>query len=103
MKVAGVDWDSGNWPKCGKHGVSKAEIETALLTMTLRVPDPNPSEERFRTAKVLPNGRAVFVVFTHRHRPDGVFLRPISARYMHRKEVESYERAEKALAEPSQR
>ncbi len=23
----GFDWDSGNWPKCGKHGVSKEEIE----------------------------------------------------------------------------
>ena len=21
------EWDEGNWPKCGKHGVSKDEIE----------------------------------------------------------------------------
>jgi len=27
MKIAGFDWDDGNWPKCGKHGVSRTEIE----------------------------------------------------------------------------
>ena len=27
LAVAGFDWDSGNWPKCGKHGVTKKEIE----------------------------------------------------------------------------
>jgi uncharacterized DUF497 family protein len=25
--VTGFQWDDGNWPKCAKHGVSKAEIE----------------------------------------------------------------------------
>ena len=30
MKVAGFDWDEGNWPKCGKHGVSREEIEEVL-------------------------------------------------------------------------
>ena len=29
-KVAGFEWDQGNWPKCGKHGVSRAEIEYVL-------------------------------------------------------------------------
>jgi len=28
MKVAGVEWDTGNWPKCGKHGVSKEDYTT---------------------------------------------------------------------------
>lgn len=27
LSVAGFDWDSGNWPKCGKHGVTKEEIK----------------------------------------------------------------------------
>jgi uncharacterized DUF497 family protein len=31
-------------------------------------------------------------VFTERDRGDGVLIRPISARYMHKKEVESYEK-----------
>jgi len=24
--AAEFEWDSGNWPKCGKHGVSREEI-----------------------------------------------------------------------------
>ncbi|WP_369238072.1 BrnT family toxin [Jiella sp. M17.18] len=103
MKVAGIQWDAGNWPKCGKHGVSREEIETVLRTMTIRIPDPFPEEERYRTAKILPDGRAVFVVFTHRTKDGRLYLRPVSARYMHGKEIESYERAEKALAQPSDR
>jgi hypothetical protein len=31
VNVVGFDWDEGNWPKCGKHGVSKEEIEAAFL------------------------------------------------------------------------
>jgi uncharacterized DUF497 family protein len=27
MKLASFDWNAGNWPKCGKHGVSREEIE----------------------------------------------------------------------------
>ena len=100
MKVAGIQWDPGNWPKCGKHGVSKGEIEIVLRTMTIRIPDPNPGEQRYRTAKTLPNGRTVFVVYTHRTDAGRLNLRPISARYMHSKEIDSYERAESALADP---
>ncbi len=33
--------------------------------MTGRIRDPNPAEERFRTAKTLPSGRTIFVVYTH--------------------------------------
>jgi uncharacterized DUF497 family protein len=34
-----------------------------------------------------------FVVFTLPKHGDGVLIRPISARYMHKKEVESYEKS----------
>jgi uncharacterized protein len=34
----------------------------------------------------------VFIVFTFRRKGDEVLIRPISARYMHRKEVEAYEK-----------
>jgi uncharacterized DUF497 family protein len=37
-------------------------------------------------------GRAVFVVFTLRQRGSEVLIRPISARYMHEKEVKAYEK-----------
>ena len=92
MDVTGIEWDSGNWPKCGRHGVSKDEIEYVLEHTTFRIPDPNPSETRFRTAGQEPSGRHVFVVFTYREYEAGTFIRPISARYMHRKEIERYEK-----------
>jgi predicted DNA binding CopG/RHH family protein len=36
--------------------------------------------------------RNAFVVFTQRDRGNGVLIRPISARCMHKREVESYEK-----------
>jgi uncharacterized protein len=101
MKMAGIEWDSGNWPKCGKHGVSKDEIEHALRHMTFRIPDPNPNEPRFRTAARASDGRPVFIVYTHRERDGRIYLRPVSARYMHEKEVRDYEQIEKTMADPA--
>jgi len=46
VKVAGVDWDDGNWPKCGKHGVSLEEIEQVLPGNPAVMPDPDPDEPR---------------------------------------------------------
>jgi uncharacterized DUF497 family protein len=37
-------------------------------------------------------GRAVFVVFTSRVKGGDTLIRPVSARYMHRKEIEAYEK-----------
>ena len=99
MKIAGFEWNEGNWPKCGKHGVSKEDIEHVLRHATFRIPDPNPSEPRFRTAGRATDKRPVFVVYTHRERDGETYLRPISARYMHGKEVKHYEQIEKAMAE----
>lgn len=101
MKVAGIEWDEGNWPKCGKHGVSQTEIEYVLRHMTFRIPDPNPAETRFRTAARATDGRPVFVVYTHRSRDGQTYLRPISARYMHGKEIDRYEQIEKTMAHPA--
>ena len=36
-------------------------------------------------------GRAMFVVFTIRLKDDKRLIRPLSARYMHQKEIEGYE------------
>lgn len=91
MDIAGVEWDDGNWPKCGKHGVSQEEIEHVLEHATLRIRDSNPKEDRFRTAGRAPSGRYVFLVYTYRNHEAGVFIRPISARYMHQKEIDRYE------------
>ena len=49
------------------------------------------SERRLRAIGKTAEGRAIFVVFTLRRRGDDIFIRPISARYMHEKEVRNYE------------
>lgn len=92
--IAGFDWDEGNWPKCGKHGVSKAEIEYVLRNKPLILPDRHPqdTETRFDAVGKDTEGRHVFVVFTFRDKDSKRLIRPISARYMHRKEIENYER-----------
>ena len=98
MKIKGIDWDAGNWPKCGKHGAEKSEIEHVLEHMTFRIQDPYPNEIRYNTAMLCPSGRHIFVVFMYRTLDDGVYLRPISARPMHRKEVKKYEQIRQAMA-----
>ncbi len=90
MEIEGFDWDSGNWPKCGKHGVSRTEIERLFLDGGAMVaPDlkhSTPTESRHIAAGRV-DGRALFVAFAFR----GKLIRPISARYMHTKEASSYE------------
>ena len=90
MEIAGFDWDSSNWPKCGKHGVSREEIERLFLEGRARVaPDIKHSTltESRHIAAGWVNGRALFVAFAFR----GSLIRPISARYMHQKEASNYE------------
>ena len=91
MKTAGFDWDDGNWPKCGKHGLSRAEIEEVLLNTPAVMPDPHPEEPRMRAIGKTSAGRYVFLVFMIRQFNDQFFLRPISARFMHQKEIDHYE------------
>ena len=91
MKITGIDWDGGNWPKCGKHGVSRVEIEDVLLGTPAVMPDPNPDEPRLRAIGKTAAGRYVFLVFMSRQMGSNVLLRPISARFMHQKEVTHYE------------
>ncbi|SRR6266849_1590684 len=95
MEFDGFNWDSGNREKCQKHGLSIAAIESVFSQPVVVLPDKENSqgEQRFRAIGTAPNGRQVFVVFTLRKRGDGVLIRPISARYMHKKEVESYEKS----------
>lgn len=90
--VVGFDWDEGNWPKCGKHGVGREEIEYVISRARFVVDDPNPGEKRLRTAGKTEAGRYVFVAFALREKEAGLHIRPISARYMHRKEIEHYEK-----------
>ena len=91
MKIEGFDWDDGNWPKCGKHGVSREEIEAVLLGSPAVMPDPHPEEPRMRAIGKTKTGRHVFLVLMVRNINGKAVLRPISARFMHRKEVDHYE------------
>jgi uncharacterized DUF497 family protein len=95
MKFHDFDWDDGNWPKCGEHGVDKREIEEILQSDPLVLPDIEHSSEeprRWAVGHSRTSERMVFIVFTLRDGPGGILLRPISARYMHEKEVRKYER-----------
>src|SRR5689334_25325091 len=94
MQVAGFDWDQGNREKCRKHGVTLAEIE-ALFHGDVRIA-PSPklghTEERFVAVGRTAEGRPLFVAFTLRSRFGRQLIRPISARYMHRKEIDAHEK-----------
>jgi len=92
--VSGFEWDDGNREKCQKHGVSLAEIEGLFARPLMILPDLAHSltEERLRAIGRTETGRHVFLVFTIRRRGGRKYIRPIAARYMHRKEIESYEK-----------
>ena len=50
---------------------------------------------RASTAGLTKQGRWIIVAFTIREKAGEKFLRPISARYMHAKELKRYEKANK--------
>ena len=91
--MAGFDWDPGTRAKCEKHGVSVVEVEGLFSKPLLVIPDAShsESEERLRAIGKTASGRSVFLVFTIRVRAGKRVIRPVSARYMHRKEVKHYE------------
>jgi uncharacterized DUF497 family protein len=91
---SGFEWDDGNRLKCQKHGVSIDEIEYVLAhaeTLITPAAEQHRSESRFLAIGRTQLGRYTFVVFTPRQRITGRRLRPISARYMHEKEIRKYE------------
>jgi uncharacterized DUF497 family protein len=89
--IAGFDWDEGNWPKCAKHGLGKSEIESVFRAGPAVHGDPANAEERLRAIGTADDGRHVFVVFTLRNINGKTYIRPISARYMHEREIRRYE------------
>lgn len=101
--VAGFDWDDANRDKCRKHGISLAAIESLFRRPVSVFPDPAHStvETRFKAIGTTDDGRSVLIVFTLRRRGGDTLIRPISARYMHRKEIEHFEEeAAKAAKRP---
>ena len=93
LRVSGFDWDEGNREKCQQHGVSIAEIED-LFTQSPRIaPDPRHSgdEDRLIAVGRTKAGRPVFMAFTIRTKSRRRLIRPVTARYMHAKEIAAYD------------
>lgn len=88
------DWDAANLDKCRKHGVSVREIETLFVGRPRIAPDLRHSrtEDRFIAVGRTEKGRPVFVAFTFREKGGRMLIRAVSARYMHAKEIEAYEK-----------
>lgn len=76
---------------CGKHGVSQEEIEEVFAGSPSVMADPFPGEPRMRAIGRTRSGRHVFLVFVIRESNGVCKLRPVSARYMHHKEILHYE------------
>ena len=75
-----------------KHGVRLEDIE-ALFRRPLAIHPGRGvgKEERLVAIGMTPEERHVLVVFTLRIRSGRTLIRPISARYMHEREVRYYE------------
>ncbi len=87
------DWDEGNRAHCRKHGVSIAEIEELLRGTPRIAPDLKHAhlEDRLIAVGRTAQGRPLFVAFTIREKFGEPSIRPVSARYMHEKEIRNYE------------
>ena len=93
IRVAGFNWDAANRDKCERHGLAVATIEALFRQPLAIMPDPAHSraETRFKAIGRSESGRYVFMVFTLREQDAALLIRPISARYMHQKEIRHYE------------
>lgn len=93
-RASGFDWDEGNRAKCVRHGVSQEEIEALLASDPLIAPDLKHSATEDRLIAIGRNaaGRPPFVAFTLRAGRGRTLIRPVSARYMHAKEMDAYEK-----------
>ncbi len=92
-QVSGFQWDEGNKEKCRKHGVSLDVIEDIFTRPVMTFPDDHSdAETRFKVIGKAKDNRHIFVVFTLRRDDENLLIRPISARYMHQKEITAYEK-----------
>ena len=75
------------------HGVSIEEIEALFHGDPRVAPDiaHSDGEDRFVAVGRTVEDRPLFVAFALREAEGNQLIRPVSARYMHRKEIERYE------------
>ena len=70
-----------------------------MLTAVFPDPEHSACGERFKSIGRTGDGRGVLIVFTLRVQHGETLIRPISARYMRRKETEHYEKEVAKTAE----
>jgi len=90
--IAGFEWDDGNTGHCQKHGVTLEEVEEVFSNTPHVSGDSFVEERRFRAIGRNHEGRFLYVVFMFKKRDAELYIRPISARYMHKKEIKHYEK-----------
>jgi len=93
--IAGFDWDDGNARKNEKHGVSQSEAEDVFFNQQLLLLEDarhGGQELRYHALGRTLEERRLHITFTLRE--DGLLIRVISARDMHRKERSIYEQAD---------
>ena len=96
VTVDGFDWDSGNsFKNEAKHGISRETLEAFFGRRVWVAPDPRHSgtEDRFLAIGRGPGEKLMIVAFTFRAARGLKLLRPISARFMHAKEIAKYDQA----------
>lgn len=95
--IGGFDWDGSNIKKCQKHKVSVQEIEFLFKENLVIYPDIKHSDTEIRYFAIGANKKQqyIFLVFTYRVKNKKNYIRPISARYMHKKEIDNYKNYEK--------
>ena len=93
-KVSGFDWDESNRAKCRKHSVSLTQIEALFARNPRIAPEPKHSADENRLIAVgrTSTERPVFVAFTIRAKNGRRLIHPVTARYMHAKEIAPYEK-----------
>ena len=83
--------------------MSREKIEQVLLGEPAVMADPFPDEPRLRAIGKTRSGSYLFLVFMLREIDGQTRLRPISARYMHQREVDYYENQSQDHAVASER
>lgn len=96
----GLDWDSGNIIKIEAR-VSVKVVEDFFKQKLLIKEDPRHSwnEKRFLAMGYTRDVRCFIVAYTIRFKEGQRLIRPISARYTHKKEERAYEAEVKKLQE----
>ena len=67
LRIAGFDWDDGNWIKCQKHGLAIEDIEAAFRLhdlLVMRDEVHSDQEPRFILLRRDGEDHPIFVCFT---------------------------------------